>query len=80
MALARSRRLGIADLLGQKEVDLKKAAIFPQALLRGNDRCKPMREIPELQALFVRGGASCARKRRNHGACGRHPSTNIKTF
>ncbi|WP_296254981.1 MULTISPECIES: hypothetical protein [unclassified Pseudomonas] len=53
MALARSRRLGIADLLRLKEVDLKKAAIFPQALLRGNDRSRLSVFFTRYRRFFV---------------------------
>jgi hypothetical protein len=35
MALARSRRLGIADLLGQIKVGPEKGSHFPSGTLRG---------------------------------------------
>jgi hypothetical protein len=65
---------------GRKKWDLKKAAIFPQALLRGNDRCGLMRVFPELQVFFVQPCAACALKRRIRGAQPLTLVTNIKTF
>jgi hypothetical protein len=80
MALARSRRLGIADLLGQKEVDLKKAAIFPQALLRSNDRYGRSANFLSCGRFLLCLVSVVPAKGRIKASGRRHPSTNIKTF
>ncbi|MGH8418103.1 MAG: hypothetical protein ACRER8_12600 [Pseudomonas sp.] len=65
---------------GRKKWYLKKAAIFPQALLRGNDRSRPIAFFLRDRRFFVQRSGAAPENGKIATPFSRQPSSNIKTF